>query len=215
MKEGLPGIIADIYMRLAEMDRRRANAKRKGVVHQIDDEKGLYRVKLGEDSDGQPFLSPWLPNQEMAMGDVRIATGLTLGEQVDIVSETGDLADAEIVSSIQQDKFKRPPVKPGELRIRREKDDTEIYLGPEKIQAKIQQALVEVLPTHVLLKLQGATVEVNVDKITLKIGGSEIELSDGGISYTARGQKFDVPSTFWKGDIGQQGYHIDSAGKHA
>jgi len=110
----LPDIIADLYRRLADHERRTQNAKRTGTVHEIDEEKGLYRIKLGEDTDGDPFLTPWLPNQEIAMGGFKVAMGLTVGEQVDVHSETGDLTDAMIVASIQSDENPRPKVKPGQ-----------------------------------------------------------------------------------------------------
>jgi phage baseplate assembly protein gpV len=183
MQRSLPGQIADLYGRIAELERRAANRQRKGVVHEIDDAKG-YRIKLGEDSEGKPFLTGWIPNQEMAMGDVRIATGLTLGEQVDIVSETGDLSDAEIVTSIQQDKFKRPPVKSGEYRIRREKDDTEIYLGPDKV----------------CLFAKDASITVTSNGVLIKVGGTEFEVTASGFRVV--------------GNIGQKGVHVDDNGVH-
>ena len=184
MKGDLPDIIADIYTRLAEIDRRRANGKRTGTIHEVDDAKGLYRVKLGTDDDGAPFLTPWMPNQEMAMGDVRIATGLTVGEQVDIVSETGDLSDAMIATSIEQDKHPRPPVKAGEYRIRREADDVEIYLGPDKT----------------LLKAKGATLTITSRGVRIAVDGVVLEVTACGIAIT--------------GDMTQTGIHTDSLGRH-
>ncbi|CDZ43095.1 Phage-related baseplate assembly protein V [Neorhizobium galegae bv. officinalis] len=91
----LPGQIADLYHRIAEVERRGRNRKRTGTIAEVDLEKGLYRVELSKQS-GKPYLTGWLKTRQMGAGGVKIDVLLSKGEQVDVVSESGDLTDAQI-----------------------------------------------------------------------------------------------------------------------
>lgn len=93
----LPDQMADIYGRLAEIERRGRNRKRTGRVAEVGtgENAGKYRVKLGEQG-GKPYLSPWIRPRTLAAGGVKIDVVLSEGEQVDVHSESGDLADATI-----------------------------------------------------------------------------------------------------------------------
>lgn len=107
--------IADLYARIAELERRGQNAKRTGKIAATDYDKGLYRVEFKEQgSDGKPYLSPWLPLKEVGAGDIKVYVPLSMGEQVTVVSENGDLSDAEIESSINSDDNPKPHNKGGE-----------------------------------------------------------------------------------------------------
>ena len=57
-----------------------------GPVAVIDAKKG-YRVKLGEDDEGNDFLSPWLPHPETAKSSVPLKPGDVVG----ITAPNGDL----------------------------------------------------------------------------------------------------------------------------
>lgn len=73
----------------AELERMRssmANMVRVGPVHAVDAKRG-YRLKLGQDADGQPFLSPWLPHPETG----KTSVPLKVGQIVGVVSANGDL----------------------------------------------------------------------------------------------------------------------------
>lgn len=112
-------MIADLYRRIAELERRGANRKRTGLVTDVDEKKGLFRVDLGQDPvSGEPFKSPWLPAQELAMGGVKSSFMPTVGEQVDVVSETGDISDGYISMSLPTDKNPRPHDKAGEGKLK-------------------------------------------------------------------------------------------------
>lgn len=117
----IPRTIAEIVLHLLhgqeELERRFENRERTGTIHEVDAEKGLARVKLGEDKNGQPFLTPWIPWMETAMGFIRTHFPPEVGEQVKVVSESGDLTDAVIVTSIPSNQFKRPHNKTREGRI--------------------------------------------------------------------------------------------------
>lgn len=91
-------VITDIYHRLAEIERRNRNRKRTGTIAEGPDDKGRYRVKISEQG-GTPYLSPWVKPKTYAAGGVKMDVVYTVGEQVDLVSESGDLTDAVIEMS--------------------------------------------------------------------------------------------------------------------
>ncbi|MFI3903766.1 baseplate assembly protein [Ochrobactrum sp. S1502_03] len=59
-----------------------------GPVAAIDAEKG-YRIKFGEDENGQPFLSPWYPHPESG-GASSTWMPLSLGQIVGMINPNGD-----------------------------------------------------------------------------------------------------------------------------
>lgn len=102
MSDTLYDQFVELEHRIAEIERRGRNRKRKGVIDQVDAVKGLYRVKLSE-QDGTPYLTGWLKTRQMGAGGVKIDVMLSQGEQVDVVSENGDLTDAQIDLSTYSD----------------------------------------------------------------------------------------------------------------
>lgn len=103
-----PDQIADIYNRIAEVERRSRNRKRTGTVSEVGtgDNAGKYRVKLSG-QNGKAYLSPWIRPRTLGAGGVKIDVILAVGEQVDVHSETGDLADSTIDLSTYSDAHAR------------------------------------------------------------------------------------------------------------
>ncbi|WP_186415403.1 phage baseplate assembly protein V [Pannonibacter sp. P2PFMT1] len=87
-----------VLRRIAEIERRGRNRRRTGTIVEIDHATGQYRVQLSDQS-GKPFLTPWLRPRQLAAGNVQVDVLLAEGEQVDVVSETGDLTDGRIEMS--------------------------------------------------------------------------------------------------------------------
>ncbi len=100
----LTGQVADLYYRLAEIERRARNRKRTGTIAEVGsgENAGKYRVQLSEQG-GKPFLSPWMKARTVGAGGVKIDVVRTVGEQVDVISESGDLTDASIDLSTYSD----------------------------------------------------------------------------------------------------------------
>ena len=69
--------------------------------------RGLARVKF-EERDGRPYLGPWMPWKEIASGGIKSHIPPTVGEQVDVLSESGDLADGVIDMSTPSNENPRP-----------------------------------------------------------------------------------------------------------
>ena len=98
----LPGQIAHLVNRIAEVERRARNRKRTGLIEEGPDDQGRYRVKLSESSD-QPYITGWVKPKTVSAGGTKIDVVYTKGEQVDVVSESGDLTDAVIDFSTYSD----------------------------------------------------------------------------------------------------------------
>ncbi|KAB1086486.1 hypothetical protein F4V91_08620 [Neorhizobium galegae] len=100
--------VLDTKYRIAELERRARNRRRKGTVAEIGtgDKAGRYKVQLSEQGE-TPYLSDWIKPRQIAAGDVKIDVLYSQGEQVDVVSESGDLTDAQIDFSTYSDDNQR------------------------------------------------------------------------------------------------------------
>lgn len=107
----------------AEQERRNRNRNRIGVITEVDPARGRARVRLGETGD-RPFVTGWIPWQEQSAGTARTHWPPTIGQQVRVQSESGDLTDAEIVISMPSDARPRPSQK-GDERVL-------LDVGPER-----------------------------------------------------------------------------------
>ena len=103
----LPGQIRWIADQIAEQKRRDRNRKRIGVVREVDYKKGLARAEFSGQG-GKAFLGPWMPWGEVASGGIKTHIAPSIGEQVSVTSETGDLADGEISLSVPSNANPRP-----------------------------------------------------------------------------------------------------------
>jgi phage baseplate assembly protein gpV len=118
MARGLVDRIVELERRLADNDRRNRNRKRFGTIVAEKPAEGLYRVQLkAKGFGGKPFLSPWLPVKALASGGLKIQAEPTMGQQVAVVSESGDLTDGEIDLSVYDDANPRPHDRGGEFRM--------------------------------------------------------------------------------------------------
>ncbi|WP_035830472.1 phage baseplate assembly protein V [Kaistia adipata] len=103
---GLLERIVEIERRLAEQARRSRNRRRTGTVTVVDNAKGLARVRIG--NGDKPYLSPWIPWKEISAGGTSTHIPPTVGQQVDVVSESGDLTDGVIDFSTHSNANPRP-----------------------------------------------------------------------------------------------------------
>lgn len=142
--------LADMAFRIAELERRARNRERTGTIVDLDLGKGLARVKISEEN-GKPFVGPWMPWSEVASGGIKTHIPPTLGEQVKVRSENGDLTDGLIDMSIPSDANPRPHDGPEAVIT---KGSTRIQIGDDVIEM-----------TTATLKVTGA-VEITGDVTT-------------------------------------------------
>lgn len=134
MRTDLPDIIADLYHRLADLERRQQNARRTGTIESVDPDRGVARVRLNEDAkDGKPYLTAEIPWKMPSNGAVSVNIPPSVGQQVDVVSESGDLTDAMIDASLRSDANPLPGAKPGEAILTT--GDTTLFITGSKIRA--------------------------------------------------------------------------------
>lgn len=98
--------IAELYRRDAERTRRDRNRRRTGTIKEGPNDKGQYRVLLTK-QDGKEYLSGWIKPRPLGAGNVKFDVVLKRGEQVDVVSESGDMTDARIEMSDYSEDNKR------------------------------------------------------------------------------------------------------------
>lgn len=115
MRTDLPDIIAELFHRIAVLERQRQNARRTGTVESVDPEKGVARVRLNEDPNtGKPYLTAEIPWKMPSNGAVSVNIPPSVGQQVDVVSENGDLTDAVIDASLRSTANPLPGATPGD-----------------------------------------------------------------------------------------------------
>lgn len=102
----LASIIDDMRRRIGELERRIRSQSRTGVIAEVDPAKGLARVRLN-DGD-KPFLTGFIPWEEPAAGANKTHSPPSVGQQVKVYSESGDLHDASIQGSLNSDANARP-----------------------------------------------------------------------------------------------------------
>ncbi|GAA4178270.1 phage baseplate assembly protein V [Shinella granuli] len=95
MARNLESLIRSMGERIQELERRSANRRRTGTVAEGPDDKGRYRVELSRQG-GVPYLTPWIKAKTIGAGNVKLDVVHAVGEQVDVVSDAGDLTSAVV-----------------------------------------------------------------------------------------------------------------------
>lgn len=153
----LAALLDDMRGRIGELERRAASRSRVGVIDAVDAAKGLARVKL---LDGErPFLTGWIPWQEAAAGAMRTHMPPSVGQQVKVVSESGDLTDATIQGSLNSDGAPRPS-----------------GAGDAFVLGAVGSARIEVTGG-------GAEVTVKVGGVKLVVSGAGVAITGGKVTH--------------------------------
>lgn len=128
----LEDVLGWLAYRAAEQDRRARSRTRMGKVVEVNAPEGWARVQLTEGGDYPPLLTGKIPWKEQAMGAMRTHFPPSVGQQVRVVSENGDLTDAEIDMSIPQESTPRPS-QSGEEYVLADVGGTRIVVTGEKL----------------------------------------------------------------------------------
>lgn len=102
--------IADLVLRVSELERRQANMIRHGPVEEVDPKKQLVRIGLGVDDQGKPILGPWVPYAQIA-GAMKVHSVPSKGQNMTMMNPGGDFRQAVCVPMTWSDNNKSPSEK--------------------------------------------------------------------------------------------------------
>lgn len=91
----LDDLVVELVRKVNELERRQSQASRRGTVHGVRNGGNEVRIKLGEDEDGEPVLTPWLPVSG-GNGGTKTRHAYTAGEHVMLSNPSGDWEGAEV-----------------------------------------------------------------------------------------------------------------------
>ncbi|QUS57354.1 phage baseplate assembly protein V [Pseudovibrio brasiliensis] len=177
----MPDLFAELHFEVAEIKRRLASRTREGVITEVDAAKGKARVRL-TDSDS-PMLTGWLPWTEPASGANKTHNPPSVGQQVTINSESGDLTDARIGAALPSEGNPRPSAK-GDDYVLAQVGATKIIISGGGEQLK--------------LSVGNAAITLVDGQMTFSVAGTSITLSPSGITTT--------------GDVDLNGGYVKSEG---
>lgn len=171
----LATVIRDLRYRLAELERRDRNRSRIGTVKEVDPVKGQARVELANG-----FMTGWMPWQEQAAGSARTHFPLSIGQQVRVRSQNGDLTDAEIEASLPSDTNTRPSQK-GDEYVVLEVGSTRIAVSDGGGTASITVGSSTLTITDGVVMLESAVINL---KGAVKIEGASVTHNGKNIGDT-------------------------------
>lgn len=157
---GLPELIDDLRRRIGELERRQRAQSRTGVIEGVDPAQGLARVRL-QDTD-PPFLTAWIPWVEPSAGANRTHNPPSVGQQVQIASESGDLHDAVIQGSLNSNANGRPS-----------------SAGDEFVLAAVGDA-------RVSISGGGSSLALTVAGVTLTVTASGLDIAGGQVTHNGK-----------------------------
>jgi phage baseplate assembly protein V len=163
---------------ISELDRRLANIVRQGTITELDDANARVKVDIGD------LVTDWLPFHAARAGEDRTWHAPEPGEQVTILSPSGELSQGTVIPGIYQTKYDAP----GNVRT---KSRTEFKDG----------AFIEYDRDghkHVIDVPAGGS-------ITLHIGGTTLKLEDGQTTLTTPKLLVDSPDSTFTGAVTVQG----------
>ena len=162
----LPELLADILRRLGELERRQRSQTRTGTVTEVDAASGKVRIRLTEAG----LITGWIPWEEAAAGSAKTHMPPSIGQQVRVRSESGDLTDATVQGSVNSDANQRPSA-----------EDDEYVM----IDVGMTRITVTGGGDQVAITVGASAITVTNDAIVLACGGSALTVSGEGIAAAA------------------------------
>lgn len=166
----LDTLLADILRRSAEIERRLDGMVRQGKVTEVDPKAGTVRVRYGG-TDDEPFLSPPIPYAQIA-GGLKVHAPPTIGQQMTVLSGSGDFRQGMAVPMTWSDANKSPSDKG---------DENVLTFGNIRAELRSDELLITVGGFALSLKAEGATFTVG--GVTHVIGGEGVATRGGRIEH--------------------------------
>ncbi|VEJ45794.1 phage baseplate assembly protein V [Bartonella vinsonii] len=175
---------------ITDLKRRVANMVVVGKISHVDHKNARYRIKSGN------LLSDWIPDTQARAGKTRSYEGRDVGEQVVVVSSSGDLSQGVIVGSIHTDAHQAADK--GNIHRTIYPDGTSLEYDDEQnrysIHIKSGGKFILTIADGVSLKGDGGKLELNAPEgikisserdLSLNAKGSISLKADGGVSLNS------------------------------
>ncbi len=166
--------LVELASRVADLERRFSGVVRHGTVEEVDPAKQIVRVKFGEDKDGNPFLSPWLPYAQIA-GALKVHTPPTVGQQMSTLSPSGDWMQAVALPMHWSDQNQSPS-----------SNGDENVLTYGNVRATIKDDLVQVIVGGCTFEVTSGHVKIEIGGVTHTINGDGITTEGGRIEHDGK-----------------------------
>ncbi|MFP3020675.1 MULTISPECIES: phage baseplate assembly protein V [Wolbachia] len=169
------------------------NLIRVGTVEEVGCGTAKVRVKMIGN-----ILTDWLPWVTARAGEDRSWSAPSIGEQVIVLSPSGEIAKGIVLPAIYYKKYPIPEGSKEEVSGFVFKDGTVIYYDRNghkfTISVKEEGALVfavketqmEVTSKEVILKTGKSSSNITDEKIVLQVGNSSLEITESGIKLNAK-----------------------------
>lgn len=161
--------VRELYFKVADMERAGRNRSRIGTIAEVDAAHGRARVRLSSQG-GKDYLSGWLPWSEQAAGAGKTHFPPSVGQQVRVRSESGDLTDGEIEMSVPSDTNARPSTRGDEF----------VLLAVGNVKASVSDGCIFLRAGNAQVAIANGTVAISVGGDTLATFASgQITLKSG------------------------------------
>ena len=145
---------------IAELARRLANVVRAGVVAEVDTDTQRLRARYDRDEEGAPILSAWIPWVTLRAGPDRTWWAPGVGEQVVLLSPSGELTQALALPALYSDTHPAPSAD-ADKRVAKHSDGAVF----EYDRAAHRYSITLPDDGEVLVTIGDTTLTVNADKI--------------------------------------------------
>ena len=140
--------IAELAARIAELERRFSGMMRHGTVAEIDPTRHRVRLNFGNDIDGKPFLSPWVPYAQIA-GALKVHTPPSKGQQFTALSPSGDWQQAIALPMTWSDQNAAPSTAVNEHVLTF--GDVRLTIRDQLLEARVGAVTLKVTPAGVAI----------------------------------------------------------------
>ncbi|MGF7156918.1 phage baseplate assembly protein V [Bartonella heixiaziensis] len=169
---------------ITDLKRRVANMVVVGKISHVDHKNARYRIKSGN------LISDWIPDTQARAGKTRSYEGRDVGEQVIVISSSGDLSQGVIVGSLHTDA--NQAADKGSIHRTIYPDGTSLEYDNEQniygIHIKSEGKFILTIADGVSLKGDGGKLELTAPDGIKIVSESDINLNaKGNISLKAGG----------------------------
>ena len=174
----MPGIdeqIVALMRDVADLRRRIDTMVRHGKVEKVDAKKQRVRLRVGG-TDDEPQFSPWVPYGQIA-GALKVHTPPSEGQQMTLLSPTGDFRQAVAMPLTWSDDNKSPSDKSDEHVATFE--NVTVVLKKDSLKVTVGDASIEITKDSI--------EAIAKEKFRSKVGDAEIEQTSAAINAVAAG----------------------------